>query len=62
MNKFITWGKARLAEKSTQRSLPAFFGALAAVIYAIVNKEPSSAILAAVTMFYTAHNAITPEA
>lgn len=60
MDKIIAYIKERWAEKSTQRSVPVFGIALCAIIYAITNGEPSSAILAAGTMLYTALNAVTP--
>lgn len=59
--KVAEWLSARLAEPSTQRSIPACIIAVIAMIYAIVKSEPSSAILAASTTIYTFMNAITPE-
>ena len=47
--------------ESTQRSVPAFGIALIAIGYAIAKGEPSSAILAAGVMLYTALNAVTPD-
>ena len=61
MNEIINWVKKRWAEKSTQRSVPAFGIAVIAIGYAIVKGEPSSAILAAGVMLYTALNAVTPD-
>lgn len=56
----MNWLSARWAEPSTQRSFPVFLIALVAVVYAIAKGEPSSAILAAGVMLYTALNTITP--
>jgi hypothetical protein len=54
------WLSARWAEPSTRRSVPVFVIAFVAIVYAIVKGEPSSAILAAGVMIYTALNSITP--
>jgi hypothetical protein len=57
----MDWIKARLKEKSTQRSIPLFVGGVVAVFYAIYNHEPSSAIVGAVVSLYGVMNAVTPE-
>jgi hypothetical protein len=60
MNKIFAWLSARWSEPSTRRSVPVFVIAFVAIVYAIVKGEPSSAILAAGVMIYTALNSITP--
>ncbi|NTU49366.1 MAG: hypothetical protein HGA87_00465 [Desulfobulbaceae bacterium] len=57
----MEWIKARLKEKSTQRSIPLFIGGLVAVAYAIYNHEPSASIVGAVVSLYGVMNAVTPE-
>jgi hypothetical protein len=62
MNSAIEWIKARLSEKSTQRSLPMLAISIIAIIYAMLRGEDSTAIVAAGTALYAMMNAATPEA
>jgi hypothetical protein len=61
MKEFLNWAKARLAERSTQRSIPMYFFSVAAAIYAIIHNEPSSALVSAGTALYSVMNAVTSE-
>jgi hypothetical protein len=56
----IKWIKDRWAEESTKRSFPALIVATIAMVYAMFKGEPSSAILAAGVVYYTARNTVTP--
>lgn len=57
----MNWLSARWAEKSTKRSLPLLACGVTAIIYAIINHEPSSAITGVGISIYATLNAATPE-
>ena len=57
----LEWISARWAEKSTKRSVWLIACGIIAIIYAIINHEPSSAITGAGIVIYGALNGATPE-
>ncbi|NTU49515.1 MAG: hypothetical protein HGA87_01230 [Desulfobulbaceae bacterium] len=61
MEKVLVWCVARWKEPSTKRSVWLIGCGVVGIIYAIINKEPSSAIVSAGTVIYGAMNAVTPE-
>lgn len=61
MKQIIEWAKARLAEPSTQRSLPMLAISVIAIVYAMIKGEDSTAIVAAGTALYAAINSATSE-
>jgi hypothetical protein len=59
--KVLTWCAARWKEPSTKRSVWLIGCGVIAIIYAIINHEPSSAITGAGILIYGALNGATPE-
>lgn len=57
----MEWIKERLKENSTKRSLILLGCGIISIVYAIMNQEPSSAILGVGTTIYSTLNAVTPE-
>lgn len=57
----IDWIKVRWAEDSTKRSMWLVGTGVITIIYAIIQHEPSSAILGAGSTIYGALNAATPD-
>jgi hypothetical protein len=54
LDQAMKWLRARLAEPSTQRSLPMLVISVVAIVYAIIRGEDSAAIVAAGTALYSA--------
>ncbi|NTV60639.1 MAG: hypothetical protein HGA77_04950 [Chlorobiaceae bacterium] len=61
MTKALAWIAARWKEPSTKRSIWLVGTGIIAIVYAIINREPSSAIVGAGTTIYGLLNASTPE-
>ena len=59
--KILAWIIARWSEKSTKRSVWLVGCGVVAIVYAIINKEPSSAITGAGILIYGTINSATPE-
>ncbi len=57
----LSWCAARWKEPSTKRSVWLIGCGLVAIVYAIINHEPSSAITGAGIVIYGALNGATPE-
>lgn len=58
----LKWLVERWKEPSTKRSVWLVGCGIIAIVYAIINREPSSAITGAGIVIYGALNAATPEA
>jgi hypothetical protein len=61
IEKFLKWCAERWKEKSTKRSVWLIGCGVIAIVYAIINHEPSSAITGAGITIYGAFNAATPD-